>query len=614
VDRRFDNEHDDRGGGMDKGHIRNRLGPKKVGFDVGPRGGGIHKRSYRENEKRQMNNRFQMLADDDVRFEDRDQSGRARPIPRGGHNKVWRGRGGSRIPVADMRRTNITNFTWYKMKIRNGNKYDKTLMLKEMLARSKVKFIPMCYSEGHADASFYIEDVESAKAVKNLSGQIEMPDGFTLIITMEATTPPNAPVNDKLKDRIKVEMSQRYNVERKALNLSAFHKSFAGDDFYAPLWRRNIMTEVAKVIVENISDIAAIDFSNNKIMNLDGLGPDFRSKLANLKILYMKDNKLANVSNLEKLKGLELAELNLSGNPLKDRLGSAYADKIRPYFPNLLILDDKPMPKKIGFDDDSSPTSSSLPASLPKFVKSEEAGTLVLQFLEQYFKLYDSDNRQPLLDAYDENAMMSMSVFGHRESIKEYLETSRNLLRIPEYRAKKLLQIGRLPVVSFLTTLPKTTHDPTTFTLDLPFTSATLMMFTVTGVFTERAEKRQIRHFSRCFLVSPRGSGFVIINETLFISDPTAENHKRALATPGNNMDSVSLTGAAATTSAAPASQEVDLATQKTLAEAFSALTGMNLEWSARALSENQWNYDRANQMVQQAKAEGKIPPDTFIK
>ena len=54
------------------------------------------------------------ITDDDVRFEDRDQAGRARPMPRGGH-KVWRGRGGSRIPVADMRRTNITNFTWYKV-------------------------------------------------------------------------------------------------------------------------------------------------------------------------------------------------------------------------------------------------------------------------------------------------------------------------------------------------------------------------------------------------------------------------------------------------------------------------------------------------------------------
>ena len=44
-------------------------------------------------------------------------------------------------------------------------------------------------------------------------------------------------------------MSQRYNVEKKALNLAAFHKSFAGDDFYAPLWRRNIMTEVSLVFV-----------------------------------------------------------------------------------------------------------------------------------------------------------------------------------------------------------------------------------------------------------------------------------------------------------------------------------------------------------------------------
>ncbi len=56
------------------------------------------------------------MIDDDGRFEDRDQAGRARPIHSGGHNKVWRGRGGSRIPVADMRRTNITNFTWYKVK------------------------------------------------------------------------------------------------------------------------------------------------------------------------------------------------------------------------------------------------------------------------------------------------------------------------------------------------------------------------------------------------------------------------------------------------------------------------------------------------------------------
>ena len=34
---------------------------------------------------------------------------------------------------------------------------------------------------------------------------------------------------------------------------------------------------------------------------------------------------------------------------------------------------------------------------------------LVFVFQEEYFKVYDSDNRQALLDAYHENAMMSMS-------------------------------------------------------------------------------------------------------------------------------------------------------------------------------------------------------------
>jgi len=621
IDRRFD-QHDDRGGGgggMERGNIRNRLGPKRVGFDVGTRGGGIQKRNFRQNDNRQMNNKFHML-DDDAFFEDRDQAGRSRPNP--GRGRPYRGgkRGMSRIPVADMRRTTITNFTWYKMKIRNGNKYDKTPMLKEMLARSKVKFIPLCYQENQSDASFFIEDVEAAKAVKALSNTIEMPDGFSLVITMEATTPPNAPVHEKLKDRMKVEMSQRYNLENKALNLNAFHKAFAGEDFYAPLWRRNIIMEVAKIIVENISDVAAIDFSNNKIMNLDALGPDFRTKLKNLRIIYMKDNKIANVSNLEKLRGLDLVELNCSGNPFKDRLGSEYTERIRSIFPNLQVLDDKPMPKKIGFEGDTSPSTSSLPPSIPKFIKSEEAGTLVLQFLEQYFKLYDSDNRQPLLDAYDENAMMSMSCFGNRDSMQGYLEDSRNFKRIKEYRANKLLNTGRLPVVSFLSTLPKTIHDPTTFTLDLSFTSPTLMMFTVTGIFKERGDKKKaprVLHFNRCFLVVPRGSGFCIVNETLYITDPTQENLRRAMEAPSGGMESLNNAAAAATSPVSPSglpTQEVDPGTQKTLAVAFCDLTGMNLEWSARALSENQWNYDRANQMFQQAKVEGKIPPEAYIK
>ena len=115
-----------------------------------------------------------------------------------------------------------------------------------------------------------------------------------------------------------------------------------------------------------------------------------------------------------------------------------------------------------------------------------------------------------LLDAYDENAMMSLSCVGSFELFKNYLEDSRNLKRVSlESRRHKLLRKGRLPIVSFLAGLPKTQHDPTTFTLDLPFTSETLMIFTVTGMFRERETKlKAIRHFNRYNLVSRNSRRF----------------------------------------------------------------------------------------------------------
>ena len=48
----------------------------------------------------------------------------------------------------------------------------------------------------------------------------------------------------------KVVMSGRYIVENKALNLAAFHadEGFAGEAFYAPLWRSNVMNKVQSAV------------------------------------------------------------------------------------------------------------------------------------------------------------------------------------------------------------------------------------------------------------------------------------------------------------------------------------------------------------------------------
>ena len=49
--------------------------------------------------------------------------------------------------------------------------------------------------------------------------------------------------------------------------MKAFHldEAFAGESFYAPLWRSNIMNKVLTIIIDNIPELSAIDMSENKL-------------------------------------------------------------------------------------------------------------------------------------------------------------------------------------------------------------------------------------------------------------------------------------------------------------------------------------------------------------
>jgi nuclear RNA export factor len=50
-----------------------------------------------------------------------------------------------------------------------------------------------------------------------------------------------------------------------------------------------------------------------------------------------------------------------------------------------------------------------LPKSKGSFLSAEEGMTVVRQFLEQYYHLYDSDNREPLVIAYHNDATFSLT-------------------------------------------------------------------------------------------------------------------------------------------------------------------------------------------------------------
>jgi len=609
------NQHDDRGEeGGSYNKVWNRLGQRQVSFNEGPRRGGIKKNRGKYNNK-QIHMEHVLLNEDDEEMGERggEQSGRGRPMQGRGTRGRYRGyRGGpGRTPPGIIvgRQGNVNSvFSWHKVVLKNGTKYDKIVLLKELIARCSVKFIPICYNKQGMNTYFYIEDQTAARALSNLDKQIEMPDGFKLQISTERTTPPNMPLSEELVDKIKVVMSKRYDTNTKALNLKSFHtdEAFAGESFYAPLWRTNVMNKVLTVIIDNIPELKAMDLSNNKLNSTSlEFFSTFKNKAKDLSILYLADNKISDTRPLERLKGLSIVDLKLSGNQIVNNLASSYTSSIRKIFPKLQILDGKELPKEIGFDDDEPATSSDLPVSVPKMVKNEGAGGVVLTFLEQFFKLYDSDNRQPLLDAYHEEAMFSLSAYGRHELLSSYIPESRNLIKV-DYEKKRhdLLRRGRLSVVAFLTKLPKTEHDMNTFTLDVPFTSESLMTFTVTGCFRERGTKNtNIKHFNRCFLVVPQNAGFCIINETMYITAATDLSNRKAFVNP----QPVSASAPAAT-------PELDQAAKEKMAVAFSEKSGMNIKFSAICLEENKWDFDKAATSFSEAQARGSIPPEAFAK
>lgn len=168
------------------------------------------------------------------------------------------------------------------------------------------------------------------------------------------------------------------------------------------------------------------------------------------------------------------------------------------------LQDGEELPPQISFDVGNE---GNLPVPKASFLCDPAGADIIRQFLEQYFIVYDSASRQPLLDAYHENAMFSMTVGAYQQGsqskwvfsiriylncnlnykfsprLTNYFNISRNLTRIRENDLKiKHLKYGRLPVVSFLTELPATQHDPQSFAVDLT-------LFTVSGRYFEGSVK-----------------------------------------------------------------------------------------------------------------------------
>ncbi|KAH8387156.1 hypothetical protein KR093_005063 [Drosophila rubida] len=563
---------------------------------------------------------------------------RGSPIPRGKFGKLMRNAVG-----------------WYQVTIHNGQIYEKEVLLRALLAAmSPHVFIPQYWRVERSCVVFFTDDFEVAERIQQLGRHAQLPDGFRLMPRVRNSVP-LVTIDDDFKAKMKVVMAKRYNQQTKALDLSKFHADPDMKPVFCPLFRVNVMSCALDIICENIPDLVAINLNDNQMNTMEAFkGVDKR--LPNLKILYLGDNKLPSLAHLLVFRFLPIVELVLRNNPCRLRYKDPqqFVSEVRRKFPKLTKLD--------GFELGES--SGIMPTTKASFLCDSAGAEVVRQFLDQYFNIFDAGNRQPLLDAYHEHALLSISMPSMSQAgrLNSFWKFNRNLRRIISNERDdprtKLLKSGRLACVSTLDEWPRTLHERRTFTVDLTIYNPQMMVFTVTGLFKELTgdsdsttpvamQPYELRHFVRTFVVVPQNTGFCIRNETIFITSATPDqlrDFKRSQHQPApgampnnvpvaaavadtslqNRLQQNQPTGAvllmqppviattATVTSLKPA--QLDDATKMQMVQQMSSQSQMNLDWSRKCLEETNWDFNHAAFVFEKLFKENKIPPEAFIK
>lgn len=179
-----------------------------------------------------------------------------------------------------------------------------------------------------------------------------------------------------------------------------------------------------------------------------------------------------------------------------------------------------------------------------------------------------------------------------------------------------MLKKGKLSIVSQLCELPKTTHDYNSFTVDVDHASASLLSFTVLGVFKEtdsRTDKPPIRSFSRHFVTIPSGPGMVIVNDMLTITNASHEQFQKSFRSQAPTPSSSPIPEEGPSVPFPSQTGPSYTADQKQMIQSFCHQSGMNAEWSAKCLEQNGWDYDKSGVVFLGLQKQGKIPPEAFV-
>ncbi|KAB1252657.1 Nuclear RNA export factor 3 [Camelus dromedarius] len=372
--------------------------------------------------------------------------------------------------------------SWFKITIPFGIKYEEKWLLNLIQKHCSVPFTPVEFHYKKMQAQFFVENANIAFALKNVSGKICTDNNERISVFVDPCDAPYSmrkELQSEKVEQIKLTMSKLFDASQAFLNSQrlCFGSGMA------------IAVILGQIRGENMPKILSLDLSNKKPYQLDGRANSMQNT-SDIKNLNVSSSEVKSSGELDKGQRLEQDGMCAEKNPLC----TTYPDKstnissILELFPKLLRLDgqETPPPAKLGVD-----THKSLPACEESSEGSDELKSLILQFLQQYYLIHDSGDRQDLLVAYHDEACFSLTIPFNPEdpapnSLREYVKDSRNMKKLKDpYLRVQLLKHTKRDIVRSLCLLPKTQHDLSSFVVDMWLHTNTMLCFSVNGVFKE---------------------------------------------------------------------------------------------------------------------------------
>lgn len=185
------------------------------------------------------------------------------------------------------------------------------------------------------------------------------------------------------------------------LDLSNFSNDVEFSQIYVSLNTSMGIMNVLKWAAKQFPGVTKIDFQKNNIKRCVGFG-NF-SILPKLRALDLRWNKIESFDDFSGMTVVnKITELNIDGNPICKAYGNKPKDfivDIKKIFQDVELIDGLKVKGEIPF------------LTKQNYLCSPTAYTMVENFIQHYFMLYDSAQRASLREMYSEDSLVSLSCY-----------------------------------------------------------------------------------------------------------------------------------------------------------------------------------------------------------